>query len=65
MDEMLIFIPGLDLPPHLQITNTILELADLASCRYDYLMSVKFGKARYWLCGWPFRQFKKMDVHVL
>lgn len=29
MDDISIFILGLDLPPHLQLTNTVLELADL------------------------------------
>ena len=51
MDEKLMFIPGLDLPPHLQITNAILELADLNSYRYEYSVSAEFGNARYWLCG--------------
>ena len=51
MDEMLMFIPGLDLPLHLQITNAILESADLNSYRYEYSVSAVFGNARYWLCG--------------
>ena len=59
MDEMAMFIPGLDLPLHLQITNAILELVDLNSYRYEYSVSVEFGKARFWLCGRPFQISKK------
>ena len=62
MAERPLFLPSLDRPPPLQITNTIRELADLTSYQYEYSVSGQSQMLAVWM---TFSEFKKMDVHVV